>query len=207
MPDAQVANAGVANGKAFERSFLGGPRAAWGSQNPEGEWPCRARGAAPPREAWFPYLAGAARRQIREGVAGRNVPLRFSLACLGFSFLFRGVQRGYFSFQSWPTHIMKQMNCRCPPEPPPTSLFRLCGQGSTRESAIYQTVRAQTILASRLGRDSNSQSKIVVLVGLLPTTSEDDSCAQPYLVLAVSLKVAEFGVKVVRLNGTYPDVF
>jgi hypothetical protein len=34
MPDAQVANAGVANGKAFERSFLGGPRAAWGSQNP-----------------------------------------------------------------------------------------------------------------------------------------------------------------------------
>jgi hypothetical protein len=47
MPDAQVANAGVANGKVFERSFLGGPRAAWGSQNPEGEWPCRARGAAP----------------------------------------------------------------------------------------------------------------------------------------------------------------
>jgi hypothetical protein len=42
-----VANAGVANGKAFERSFLGGPRAAWGSQNPEGEWPCRARGARP----------------------------------------------------------------------------------------------------------------------------------------------------------------
>jgi hypothetical protein len=50
MPDAQVANAGVANGKAFERSFLGGPRAAWGSQNPEGEWPCRARGAARPLE-------------------------------------------------------------------------------------------------------------------------------------------------------------
>jgi len=34
-----------------------------------------------------------------EGVAGGNVPLRFSLACLGFSFLFRGVQRGCFSFQ------------------------------------------------------------------------------------------------------------
>jgi hypothetical protein len=33
-----------------------------------------------------------------EGVAGGNGPLRFSLACLGFSFLFRGVQRGYFSF-------------------------------------------------------------------------------------------------------------
>ena len=32
---------------------------------------------------------------------------RFSLACLGFSFLFRGVQRGYFSFQSERSEIMK----------------------------------------------------------------------------------------------------
>jgi hypothetical protein len=44
---------------------------------------------------------------IGEGVAGRNVPLRFSLACLGFSFLFRGVQRGYFSFQRERSEIMK----------------------------------------------------------------------------------------------------
>ena len=77
MPDAHVANAGVANGKAFERSFLGGPRAAWGSQNPEGEWPCRARGAAPPREAWFPYSACVAREIYWEGVAGGNGPLRW----------------------------------------------------------------------------------------------------------------------------------
>lgn len=32
---------------------------------------------------------------------------RFSLACLGFSFLFRGVQRGYFSFQRECGEIMK----------------------------------------------------------------------------------------------------
>ena len=32
---------------------------------------------------------------------------RFSLACLGFSFLFRGVQRGYFSFQRERNEIMK----------------------------------------------------------------------------------------------------
>jgi hypothetical protein len=49
-----LAKAGVANGKVFEQSFLGVPRVAWGSQNPEGEWPCRARGAEPTREAWFP---------------------------------------------------------------------------------------------------------------------------------------------------------
>jgi hypothetical protein len=42
-----------------------------------------------------------------EGVAGENGPLRFSLACLGFSFLFRGVQRGYFSFQRERSEIMK----------------------------------------------------------------------------------------------------
>jgi hypothetical protein len=34
-------------------------------------------------------------------------PQRFSLACLGFSFLFRGVQRGYFSFQRERSEIMK----------------------------------------------------------------------------------------------------
>ena len=41
------------------------------------------------------------------GVAGGKGPQRFSLACLGFSFLFRGVQRGYFSFQSERSEIMK----------------------------------------------------------------------------------------------------
>ena len=44
---------------------------------------------------------------MRVGIAGGNGPLRFSLACLGFSFLFRGVQRGYFSFQRERSEIMK----------------------------------------------------------------------------------------------------
>ena len=46
-------------------------------------------------------------QDYREGVAGGNGPLRFSLACLGFSFLFRGVQRGYFSFRRERSEIMK----------------------------------------------------------------------------------------------------
>jgi hypothetical protein len=44
---------------------------------------------------------------IRGGVASGKGPLRFSLTCLGFSFLFRGVQRGYFSFQRERSEIMK----------------------------------------------------------------------------------------------------
>ena len=65
-----LAKAGVANGKVFERSFLGGPRVAWGSQNPKGEWPCRARGAEPTRKVWFPYSCASAHRISRVGVAG-----------------------------------------------------------------------------------------------------------------------------------------
>jgi len=59
-----LAKAGVANGKVFERSFLGGPRVAWGSQNPEGEWPWRARGAEPTRKAWFPYLVRVSAQKL-----------------------------------------------------------------------------------------------------------------------------------------------
>jgi hypothetical protein len=40
------------------------------------------------------------------GVAGGKGPQRFSLACLVF-FLFRGVQRGYFSFQRKHCVMMK----------------------------------------------------------------------------------------------------
>jgi hypothetical protein len=76
MPDAQVANAGVASGKVFERSFLGGPRAAWGSQNPEGEWPCSARGADPLGRLGFLMQRAQHADLLGEGVAGRNVPLR-----------------------------------------------------------------------------------------------------------------------------------
>jgi len=63
----------------------------------------RARSGAP-QQVWFPCWARSARNCIgccscRRGVAGRwTAPLRFSLACLDFSFLFRGVQRGIFLF-------------------------------------------------------------------------------------------------------------
>ncbi len=72
-----LAKAGVANGKVFERSFLGGPRIAWGSQNPKGEWPCRARGAEPTREAWFRMKCASAHTNYREGVAEGKVPQRW----------------------------------------------------------------------------------------------------------------------------------
>jgi hypothetical protein len=72
------------------------------------------------------------------GVAGRKDPLRFSLACLDFSFLFRGVQRGYFSFQRERSEIMKadeplisakELPCR--------SRFPFADHGSMSDSAIY----------------------------------------------------------------------
>jgi hypothetical protein len=45
---------------------------------------------------------------LAEGRCGRvDLALRFSLPFLGFSFLFRGVQRGYFSFQRERGEIMK----------------------------------------------------------------------------------------------------
>ena len=63
--------------KGLRAKLFGGDRAlAWGSQNPEGEWPCRARGAAPIRKAWFPY-SRACTQVLWEGVAGGNVPLRW----------------------------------------------------------------------------------------------------------------------------------
>ena len=37
--------------------------------------------------------------------------------------------------------------------------------------------------------------------------SEDNSCADTELILSVALNVSEFGVEIVGLNGTYPDVF
>src|SRR5437879_4786659 len=59
---------------------------------------------SPLSEACLPYSCALAHRTYGVGVAGGNGPLRFSLACLGFSFLFRGVQRGYFSFQARRDH-------------------------------------------------------------------------------------------------------
>jgi len=38
-------------------------------------------------------------RNCRVKLVPIQIAERFSLPCLGFSFLFRGVQRGYFSFQ------------------------------------------------------------------------------------------------------------
>src|SRR5271167_3963632 len=54
------------------------------------------------------FLVRARQRTVFSGSrCGRNRPQRFSLACLDFSFLFRGVQRGYFSFQRERSEIMK----------------------------------------------------------------------------------------------------
>src|SRR5271154_6041206 len=54
------------------------------------------------------FLVRARQRTVFTGSrCGRNRPQRFSLACLGF-FLFRGVQRGYFSFQRERSEIMKE---------------------------------------------------------------------------------------------------
>jgi hypothetical protein len=69
-----------------------------------------------------PYICGRYSKTFRQttdrralcdectwiGAAGHtNQPQRFSLPCLGFSFLFRGVQRGYFSFQRERSEIMQ----------------------------------------------------------------------------------------------------
>ena len=70
-------------------------------------YPCAARSGQSPL-AHGPSTVRYCEADVsRVGVAGRNGPLRFSLACLGFSFLFRGVQRGYFSFQRERSEIMK----------------------------------------------------------------------------------------------------
>jgi hypothetical protein len=64
----------------------------------EGQWPFSATGS------------GLLRPQVGTAFPPKRnyiVPQRFSLACLGFSFLFRGVQRGYFSFQRERSEIMK----------------------------------------------------------------------------------------------------
>jgi hypothetical protein len=37
--------------------------------------------------------------------------------------------------------------------------------------------------------------------------TENHSCAEPELILPVALKVSEFRIEVVGLNGAYPDVF
>ena len=44
---------------------------------------------------------------MRAGVARGNGLQGFSLRCPGFSFLFRGVQRGYFSFQRVRSEVVK----------------------------------------------------------------------------------------------------
>jgi hypothetical protein len=57
------------------------------------------------RTVCLPFLI-AKRTGRREALRGK-CPLRFPVACLAFSFLFRGVQRGYFFFQSERGEIMK----------------------------------------------------------------------------------------------------
>ena len=57
--------------------------------------------------------------RLRRKEPARECPQRFSLACLGFSFLFRGVQRGYFSFQRERSEIMKANELVISAEEPP----------------------------------------------------------------------------------------
>src|SRR5271154_2415790 len=52
-----------------------------------------------PQEGLVTLLCAERRRAFWVGVAGGKGPLRFSLACQSFSFLFRGVKRGYFSLR------------------------------------------------------------------------------------------------------------
>src|SRR6202012_5937949 len=72
-----LAKAGVANGKVFERSFLGGPRVSVGEPKPEGRMALQSARGDPLEKVWFPHRCASAHRIYREGVAGRNVPQRW----------------------------------------------------------------------------------------------------------------------------------
>ena len=109
----------------------------------------RARSSAP--QQGLVSLQGAERRRIAFAVVfalsggalrgGWTSPLRFSLACLDFSFLFRGVQRGYFSFQRERSEIMKADEpLISAKELPYRSRFPLADHGSMRDSAILHEV-------------------------------------------------------------------
>jgi len=78
------------------------------------ETPCAAPGQRPQRG--LVSVCACAAPDLLGGIAGRNVPQRFSLVCLGFSSLFRGVQRGYFSFQRERGETMKAHDLLVSPE-------------------------------------------------------------------------------------------
>jgi hypothetical protein len=86
----------------------------------------------------YHYRSTCWARQIQGRRCGRvQAPLRFSLACLGFSFLFRGVQRGYFSFQRERSEIMKVDELLISAKGLPwRSRFPLADHGSMSDSAI-----------------------------------------------------------------------
>ena len=71
------------------------------------------------------------------------MPRRFSLGCLGFSFLFRGVQRGYFSFQRERSEIMKadEIADSRPKNFPGGTGFPLADHSSMSDSAIMRKSR------------------------------------------------------------------
>src|SRR6201996_4297723 len=62
-----LAKAGVANGKVFERSFLGGPLA--GEPKPAGRTALESARGDPLGKVWLPYSCASAHRIYRAGVA------------------------------------------------------------------------------------------------------------------------------------------
>jgi hypothetical protein len=63
---------------------------------------------------------------------------RFSLACLGFYFLFRGVQRGYFSFyeNAQRDHEGRRVIELSQGPPPERSRIQIADYGSMSDSAV-----------------------------------------------------------------------
>jgi hypothetical protein len=75
-----------------------------------------------PSKAWFPYARASARMNVQGGRCGKERPAEILSRLSRLFFLFRGVQRGYFSFQRERSETMKadellisavRLHCRC----------------------------------------------------------------------------------------------
>src|SRR6202789_1582224 len=70
---------------------------------------------------------------------------RFSLACLGFYFLFRGVQRGYFSFyeNEQRDHEGRRVIDHSQVPPPEINRTQIADYGSMSDSAVDTNGKSQ----------------------------------------------------------------